>query len=404
MGNLTAAKIAAILPAARVQIIAHGNGLALRVTAFNADLFWRYRYRWAGKQTDISLGEYNPKSPDHISIKSAEERAYELRKKLEAGVKPFAYWAAQKLENKKSSNTFESVAREWLQQHRKLVAAQTATIIEGRVNRLLLPKLGSFDIAQLTGPDIRDVLKQVAAETPEIGKRLRMYVSQIIAHAVNERYIKHNISLDIGKLPRSPKVKHRASLKEDELPEFFDRLKALDAYPINKLAMLFIMLTAVRTNELRFGLKEQLSLSGDNPLWRIPAEIMKMEREHIVPLAPQAVHILQQANELYPNAKILFPSGASQSGRFSENCLLCMTYKMGYHGKCTIHGMRGLFSTTLREHGFNDLHIEKQLAHEDRNSVRAAYNAAQYISQRRVMMNWWDDYLQNNGLDLRAIV
>jgi integrase len=158
--------------------------------------------------------------------------------------------------------------------------------------------------------------------------------------------------------------------------------------------MRFIILTAVRTDELRFAPWNEIEdFDGDAALWRIPHERMKMGRPHLIPLAPQAVEILKQARSLYPDSKLIFPSQESRTGAMSENCLLYALYHLGYKGKATVHGFRSTFSTVLNEAGFNTDHIEIQLAHAEDDEVRAAYNAAQWLSQRRQMMQWWADYL-----------
>ena len=162
--------------------------------------------------------------------------------------------------------------------------------------------------------------------------------------------------------------------------------------------MHFIILTAVRTDELRFAPWSEIeNLEGEAPLWRIPPERMKMTRPHLVPLAPQAVAILKRARTLYPESKLIFPSQESRTGFMSENCLLYAIYHLGFKGKATVHGFRSTFSTVLNENGFSSDWIELQLAHSENNDVRAAYNAAQWLPQRREMLEWWAAYLDKHA-------
>ena len=154
------------------------------------------------------------------------------------------------------------------------------------------------------------------------------------------------------------------------------------------------MLTAVRTSELRFAEWTEIEdLDGKEPLWRIPTSHMKMEKPHLVQLSKQAVVILREARQLYPKSKMIFPSEESRSGIMSENAMLYALYYLGYKGKATIHGMRGTFSTILNENGYNKDWIEVQLAHTDDDEIRAAYNSALWLPQRRKMLQWWADYL-----------
>jgi integrase len=177
--------------------------------------------------------------------------------------------------------------------------------------------------------------------------------------------------------------------------DFLKRLQAYDGDPRTRLALRLMVLTFVRTTELR-GAQwfEFEGLEGNEPLWLIPAERMKMKREHLVPLPPQAVAVLHALRGL-PGSEVssyLFPS-PSREGYMSNNTMLYAMYRLGYHGRATVHGFRAMASTALNEMGFRPDVIERQLAHQEQNAVRAAYNRAEYLSDRRVMMNHWANHL-----------
>jgi integrase len=181
----------------------------------------------------------------------------------------------------------------------------------------------------------------------------------------------------------------------DEVPHFLDSLSAYDGDPRTRLALRLAVLTFVRTIELRAAhWSEFENLEGDEPIWRIPAERMKMKREHIVPLAPQAVALLKELCTLPGSAgsPFLFPS-PSRDGCMSNNTMLFALYRMGYHGRATVHGFRAMASTALNEMGFHPDVIERQLAHQEQNAVRAAYNRAEYLKERRAMMLHWANHL-----------
>jgi integrase len=180
----------------------------------------------------------------------------------------------------------------------------------------------------------------------------------------------------------------------DEVPNFLKALAAYDGDARTRLALRLMVVTFARTSELRGAQWSEFeNLEGNEPLWRIPAERMKMKREHIVPLAPQAVAVLRELRALpVSNSPFLFPS-PSREGYMSNNTMLYALYRMGYHGRATVHGFRAMASTALNELGFRPDVIERQLAHQEQNAVRAAYNRAEYFSERRAMMNNWADYL-----------
>jgi integrase len=189
-------------------------------------------------------------------------------------------------------------------------------------------------------------------------------------------------------------VKHRPSLKPGELPEFMRRLAAYDGDERTRLGLEFIAITVVRTSEVRFAHRDEFEdLHTSQPLWRIPAARMKMRRDHLVPLSPRAVEIVERLFELAGDKDHLFAAD-TRSGVISENTLLYAIYRMGYHSRASVHGLRSTASTILNEHEFNRDWIEMQLAHSEL-SVRSIYNAAEWISGRRLMMGWWSSYLEH---------
>ena len=190
---------------------------------------------------------------------------------------------------------------------------------------------------------------------------------------------------------KTPVTKHHAYLKAADLPEFLKKLEAYDGALQTKLALRFLLLTYVRTIELRGA--EWPEIDFDKAEWRIPAERMKMKELHIVPLSRQAVAVLRELQKHTGNRQYLFPNQHNPVSFMSENTMLYALYRMGYHSRTTGHGFRSTASTILNENGFMPDVIERQLAHCERNKVRAAYNHAQYLTERRKMMQWWADYI-----------
>ena len=190
---------------------------------------------------------------------------------------------------------------------------------------------------------------------------------------------------------KTPVVKHRSFLKENELPLYLRRLEAYDGSQQTRLALRFLLLTFVRTNELRAA--QWTEIDWDKAEWRIPAERMKMKELHIVPLSRQTIAVLRELEKHSGNRQYIFPNEHRPVTFMSENTMLYALYRMGYHSRATGHGFRSTASTILNEHGFRADVIERQLAHSERNNVRAAYNHAQYLPERRQMMQWWADHL-----------
>jgi len=402
--KLTDTAIRNAKPSAKDFKISDGGGLHLLIKP-NGSKLWRFRYRYNGKESMLGLGAYNPGSPDHVPLASARERSAEVRHLLKEGKNPSqarkkANGAIEAREH--PFKTFEAVAREWSASRKKGLSLKYANVIDGRLERLVFPRLGARDINTITGPELLKAIKEIEEEAIYLARRVKIICGQVFRYAIAHGWCERDPSRDINDaLAKRPRVKHRTSLKAADLPEFFNRLERYyDGYEITKLAMHFIILTAVRTDELRFAVWSEIEgMDGDAPLWRIPPERMKMCRPHLVPLAPQAVAILERARSLYPDSKLIFPSQESRTGVMSENCLLYALYHLGFKGKATVHGFRSTFSTALNEAGFSGDWIELQLAHAEDDEVRAAYNAAQWLPQRRKMMSWWADYLDKARKD-----
>jgi integrase len=214
---------------------------------------------------------------------------------------------------------------------------------------------------------------------------------QIFMYAIATGRAERNPVPDLRGALKTPVTKHRSFLKASELPPYLKNLDAYDGSLQTKLALRLLLLTFVRTIELRGA--QWNEIDWDKAEWHIPAERMKMKELHIVPLSKQSVTVLRQLEKLNGHRTYVFPNEHNPSSFMSENTMLYALYRMGYHSRATGHGFRSTASTILNEHGFRADVIERQLAHSERNNVRAAYNHAQYLPERRKMMQWWANYL-----------
>jgi len=229
----------------------------------------------------------------------------------------------------------------------------------------------------------------------ETAHRMMQVTGQIFMYAIATGRAERNPVPDLRGALKAPVVTHHSFLAEKDLPAFLRRLKAYDGILQTKLALRLLLLTFVRTTELRAA--EWSEIDWRKAEWRIPADRMKMRRLHLVPLSKQALVVLRELQKQSGHRQYVFPNEHNPRTFMSENTMLYGLYRMGYHSRATGHGFRSTASTILNEHGFREDVIERQLAHGERNSVRAAYNHAQYLQERRAMMQWWADFL--DGLD-----
>ncbi len=385
--SLSDAKARNAKPAAKPYKIADGNGLFLLVTP-SGGKYWRLKYFFAGKEKLLALGVY----PD-ISLAEARERRAQARKVLAAGNDPgSAKKEAKRLAALKNSNTFEVVAREWFEKRKHEWAPITAEVALARLEAHVLPKLGSRPVADISAPEVLTMLRAVEDRgTLETARRVMNISGQIFMYAIATGRADRNPVPDLRGALKTPVVRHHSFLTENELPLYLRRLEAYDGSPQTRLALRFLLLTFVRTNELRAA--QWTEIDWDKAEWRIPAERMKMKELHIVPLSRQTIAVLRELEKHSGNRQYIFPNEHRPAAVMSENTMLYALYRMGYHSRATGHGFRSTASTILNEQGFRADVIERQLAHSERNSIRAAYNHAQYLPERRQMMQWWADYL-----------
>ncbi|MES2387853.1 MAG: tyrosine-type recombinase/integrase [Bacteroidota bacterium] len=387
--KLTAIAIKNAKPKAKPYKLVDGGGLFLLISPTGGKL-WRYRYAYLNKEKVLAIGQF----PD-ISLAEARELHAQARKALALGTDPCgAKKEAKRKAILNSQMTFESVAREWYENFKHTWVTKYSSRMMTRLEQYVFPKIGSRPIAELTAPEILAVLRIVEEKgILDTVKRLRQACGQVFTYAIATGRAERNPVNDLKGALKPPVQKHQAYLKEHELPEFLKRLEAYDGAMQTQLALKFLLLTFVRTGELRGA--EWSEVDFEKSEWRIPAERMKTRNIHIVPLSTQALKVLEQLQPITGQYKYIFPNQHRPQGMMSENTVLFALYRMGYHSKATGHGFRATASTILNENGFPPDVIERQLAHVEGNQVRAAYNHAQYLPERRKMLQWYGDYLDS---------
>jgi integrase len=390
--KLTDTRIRNAKPKAQAYKLGDGGAMYLLVMPDGAR-YWRLDYRFAGKRRTLALGVYPT-----VTLSNARIRREEARSLLAQDIDPSAAKKTTKRAAKLASeNTFDAVAREWIANQRNRLAPRYRALLLARLEADIFPQIGSRPIADVDAPELLEALRKVEKRgVIETARRLRQSCGQVFRYAIVTGRAKNDPSAALrGALSSPGRPRGHKAMPLGEVPNFLNALGAYDGDVRTRLGLRLMVLTFARTTELRAARWSEFEkLESDEPMWRIPADRTKMKREHIVPLAPQAVAVLQELRAL-PGSEanpLLFPS-PSHEGYMSNNTMLYALYRMGYHGRATVHGFRAMASTALNEMGFRPDVIERQLAHQEQNAVRAAYNRAEYLSERRAMMNHWADHL-----------
>jgi integrase len=384
--SLTDTAIKAAKPAAKGYKLFDERGLYLLVKP-NGGRLWHLKYRIDGREKVLSLGVY----PD-LSLAKARERRDEARGLLTQQIDPGARKKAQRLA---LADTFESIAREWLALQKRGLAEKTFLRKLGWLEDFLFPYLGRHPIAKITVPDLLAALKRIEARGfRETAHRARSTASNVFRYAVATGRAERDITTDLrGALAPVVTTNRAAITVPVQIGQLMRTIYTYRGQRPTEAALKLAPLFFVRPTELRAAEWSEFDLSGEHPEWRIPARRMKMDEEHIVPLANQAIAILRDLEPITGDGRYVFPSlrGARP---LSENTVNFALRSMGYSGdQITGHGFRAMASTCLNEQGFPPDVIELQLAHAERNEVRAAYNRAKRIPERRAMMQSWADYL-----------
>jgi integrase len=387
MSTLTEAHIRAAKPTEKPYKLFDERGLYMLVTPAGGHL-WRFRYRHAGSEKLLALGAY----PD-VSLKRARERRDDARRLVADGVDPSAKRRAEK---DAVGNTFEAVAREWLTQQEKRLKASTLERERTQLETYIFPQLGNRPITQIAPPDILAPLRRIEARgIHDTAHRTRSTCSRIFRFAVATGRAERDVTADLrGALVPVVKRNFAAITEPVRIGELLRAIEGYDGQATTHTALRLAPLVFVRPGELRAAEWSEFSLDGKEPEWRIPGERMKMGEAHIVPLSRQAVELVRAVQPISGAGHFLFPSLNTPLRPMSENTINGALRRLGYSSdEMTGHGFRSMASTCLNEQGWHPDLIELQLAHAERNKVRAAYNRAARLAERRKMMQAWADYL-----------
>ena len=389
-------------PAEKPFKLNDGKGLYLYINTSGGKL-WRFDFSHNGKRKTLSIGKYPT-----ISLVEARQAAENARRLLVSGQDPSEAKQQEKRERQAAAlNTFEAIARRWhsdnLIRWKENHAARVLRYFETDV----FPVIGEMPIQEIRVSDIKTVLDGVMKRgVNNTAEKIREWTGAIFDYAVMLEVVETNPAYSLRKYIPAKQTDHRPALPREELTEFFRRLILAEIEPQNRIALILNMLTFLRSTELRGGQWNEIDF--DAAMWTVPAQRMKHEKTapkppHAVPLADWTLELLAELKELTANTPFLFPSRTKTDGFISDATISRIIERMGYKGRVTPHGFRSLASSVLNEQGFNPDAIERQLAHIENNKIRAAYNRADYLNERKEFMQWYSDFLReryNQALQL----
>jgi integrase len=388
--HLTDPDIRNAKPKEKPYKLADGGGLFLLVNA-NGSKYWRMKYRYAGKEKLLALGVY----PD-VTLKQARKKREDARRKLDESIDPGELRKVEAREKKVAAeNSFETVAREWYTKQLHTWVKTHSTDVLRRLEGNIFPAIGPRPIAKIDAPELLATVRKIEVRGAyDLAHRVLAVCGQVFRYGIATGRCSRDISADLRGALTPHKAKHQAAVRPEELPELMRSIATYDETTgdtLTRLALQLLAETFVRTSELIGALWEEFDTEA--ALWVIPAGRMKMKTEHIVPLSKQSLAILEQLRAVGGGSRFLFP-GRNRDKPISNNTMLYALYRLGYKGKMTGHGFRAVASTIMNESGlFRPDVIERQLAHCERDEVRGAYNRAEYLPERRKLMQWWADHL-----------
>ena len=385
--KLNARQVDAAKPREKAYKLADGAGLYLEVVP-SGSRYWRMKYRFNGKEKRMAFGVYPA-----VSLAQARALRDEAKKKLAEGIDPsFAKKEEKLVRDVQLNNTFQAVALEW---HGTKVSrwseGYASDIIEA-FNKDIFPYIGQQPVNEIKPLVLLNVLRRMESRgATEKAKKVRQRCSEVFRYAIVTGRAEYNPAADLTSAMSGHESKHYPFLTVEELPDFFKALSGYTGSPLIVLAARLLILTGVRTGELRGAFWSEFDL--EKAVWEIPADRMKMKRPHLVPLSTQALEIVQQLKVMSGQYPLVFPGRNDPRKTMSEASINQVFKRIGYTGKVTGHGFRHTMSTILHEEGFNTAWIETQLAHVDKNAIRGTYNHAMYLEGRREMMQWYADYI-----------
>ncbi|WP_368899415.1 tyrosine-type recombinase/integrase [Morganella morganii] len=385
--TLTARQVETAKPKEKSYKLFDGGGLYLEVTA-KGSRYWRMKYRFGGKEKRLAFGVFPT-----VTLAEAREMRNQAKKVLAAGGDPGEIKKEEKAIQKLSTgNTFEAIAREWHKSKADRWSLRYRDEIIDTFEKDIFPYIGKRPIAEIKPLELLETLRRMEKRGAlEKMRKVRQRCGEVYRYAIITGRAEYNPAPDLATALTPPKKQHFPFLTAEELPYFLKDLAGYTGSVITKTATKIILLTAVRTQELRFARWQDIDL--EKGIWEIPAEVMKMKRPHVVPLSKQVIELFNSLKPLSGHYELVFIGRNDHRKPISKESVNQVIELLGYKGRLTGHGFRHTMSTILHEKGYNSAWIETQLTHIDKNAIRGTYNHAQYMDGRREMMQWYADYM-----------
>ncbi|MAR89471.1 MAG: integrase [Pseudomonadales bacterium] len=391
--QLTAAEVkTCAAPTNKSVKITDGGGLYLHVHP-NGSKYWRLAYRYSGKQRTHAIGVYPA-----TSLKDARAERDRVKGLLKLGVDPSQEKKKLKLEGA-PDNLFQDVALEWWESQRERWSVNHADRVKQSLEKEIFPAFGAKQVSNIDPQEVLAAIRQIESrDALDVSRRVLQRCSAVFQYAIITGRAKHNPARELAGVLKVRKERHLKSLPRSELPAFLREFRKYDGHLITIYALRLLLLTFCRPGEVRHARWAEFDFEANE--WRIPGSRMKMGTEHIVPLSRQALAVLEELKKITGQYDLLFPGERSRAKPISENTMTFALYRMGYKDRATAHGFRATASSILNEESFHRDAVERQLAHQERNKVRGAYtHHAQYLDERKRMMQWWADYLDRIETD-----
>lgn len=380
---LTDAKCRNAKPSEKVMKLTDSHGLYLEVKP-NGRKAWRYRYRIGGKENLFAMGDY-PK----MSLQDARKAREDARELVKQGIHPSHQRRLNKLMRANElADTFEALAREWMARNSdwsESYARQVRARLEGDV----FPIIGRLPVKDVKPAHVLDLLRKVESRSPTQAKLVKTWVGGVFRYAVATLRREDDPTWPLRRAVKTTQVRHHAKLPEKQIGAFLRAIDGAAGDMVTKTATLIMWLTVTRANEVTGARWAELDL--DAGVWTIPPSRMKGRQEHVIPLSTQAVELLRSMKAYSGMVEYVFPHRSDRKRHMSAEAIRDLFQRAGYDGKFTPHGVRGTFSTVANGARWDSDVIEMCLAHKEKDAVRAAYNAARLLPQRRELLQWWAD-------------
>jgi len=387
---LTNTEVKQAKPKTKEYNLTDGSGLFLRVKP-NGTKLWIFNYYqpYSKKRKNMGFGSY-----PEVSLAEARKKREAARKLVSENIDPIEHKKEQdEVEQLKRAQTLKLVAEQWYDIKRASVSEDHANRSWASLERHVFLNLGEYPIGKITAPLVIKEFSPIAAEGKlETVKRITQRLNEVMVYAVNSGLIDSNSIANVNKAFAAPKKENMATISPEELPEFVQNLNKASIRVLTQSVILWQLHTLTRPGEAASTRWDEIDI--ENKTWTIPAEKMKMKREHVIPLTEQALEILETLKPISGHREHLFPAERNPRTHINKQTANMAIKRMGYEKKLVAHGLRALGSTILNEQGFDYDVIEAALAHTDKNQVRAAYNRADYLKRRIPMMQWWSEHIE----------